>query len=103
MLAPEADMRRSLSVVTIAGILMSGCVQTFPGGIAETRPQAIALVDQYCGKAFQGVVPERWAATLHGDHWQLSQRDDGMIFSASIDAKTGKLADDACIATPDDG
>jgi len=96
-------MRRELSVVAIAAILLSGCVQTFPGGVAETQSQAIALADQYCGKAFVGMAPERWVARLHGDHWSLLQRHDGMIFSASIDARTGKLAYDDCVATPDDG
>jgi hypothetical protein len=90
---------RPAIVVTMTGLVAAACT-TFPGGVAATPAQAIAIADRDCGKSFDGADPQAWAARLDAGVWTVWQRHDRLIFYVEIDAKTGRLGKDGCGFTP---
>lgn len=96
-------MRTKPLSAALAAILLAGCVQTFPGGVVETRAQASVIADRSCHE-LDPAPWKRWAAKLDGGTWHLWKRHSGQVVSTAIDAKSGNYADPnaACVWSPDD-
>ena len=93
-------MRFALLLVFLA---LTGCAQSFPGGVAQTRGQAAAIAGTSCG-ALDSRPAKRWAAQLKSGVWHLWKVNDGVRIDVYVDAKTGTFVPPAvsCLWTPDD-
>jgi hypothetical protein len=79
-----------LVLLALSGALLSSCAETYPGGVAATAGDAIAIAERICGNTSLRRYPAPWHGKLIDGIWQLWKPH--LALRIHVDAATGRAS-----------